>query len=441
MNDLNFKLLNSGLDENSVVLEATACLNCPKPSCISGCPIQNRIPEFIKAAKEKDFRLAFEIIKEKSMLPALCGALCPHEKQCQGHCVKNKIGKPVKIGAIERFIGEYALNHGFDIDNDIKLNGKRVLVVGSGPASLGASYYLARHGYKVNVIEKKNKLGGLLKYGIPSFRFDYGVLDKIINSLKEMGVEFKTNTAFLKDITLEDAQRDYDAIFLGTGTDETNRVNTPGVNLPGVVYANEFLKNINLIECDSNFQKDYAACGEHVVVVGGGNVAMDAARVALRLKQVKDVTIIYRRTENEMPAERIELEDAKREGIKFLPLTNPVRYIGDDVLKEIECETMVLSDPDESGRRRPIPSNNPHFMVKADTVILALGYVNEKQIDEIETGKWNNIIVDDDSMTSINNVYAGGDNVTGSLTIVSAMKAGLTAAKAIVRKDEYGTKE
>ena len=435
MNDLNFKPTNKTLSEKEVILEATACLNCPKPSCVLGCPIQNRIPEFIKATKEGRFEDAYNIISSKSMLPMLCGALCPHEKQCQGHCVKNKIGKPVSIGAIERFVGEWALEKGLDRVS-INNNGKKVLVVGSGPAGLSAAYHLARSGFCVTVVEKNSYLGGVLKHGIPSFRFDFGIVEKIIDSLKSMGVEFKTNTSFFKDITLEDAKKNYIAIFLGTGTDIPNRLDVPGCELDGVLYANTFLKEVNLLDSDENYQKNYDKLGEKVVVVGGGNVAMDAARSAIRLKQVKEVTIVYRRTENEMPASKCELEDAKKEGIKFLPLTNPVKFIGKDYLEEIECAVMALSDPDESGRRRPIESNEPHIYIKADNVILALGYLNEKVDCDIAVGKWNNILIDESGMTSIEDVYAGGDNVTGSLTVVSAMNAGFTAARAIIEKEK-----
>lgn len=436
MNDLNFKLLENALTEDELFIETAACLNCPKPSCVLGCPIGNRIPEFIKAAKEKDYSKAFEIISEKSMLPAICGAVCPHEKQCQGSCVKNKIGKPVNIGKIERFIGEWAIENGLDKKYQKKeKNGKRVLIVGSGPAGLSASYHLIRNGYSVSVIEKNDYLGGVLKHGIPSFRFNYGVVEKIIDNLKSLGVEFKTSISFGKDITLEEAKKKYSFIFLGTGTDTPNKMNIEGIDLDGVLYANSFLKDVNLAECDENFKKKYDKYLGHVVVVGGGNVAMDAARCAIRLDTTKDVTIVYRRTENEMPASKSELEDAKREGIKFLPLTNPVKLIGNARLESVECAVMELSSPDESGRRKPVESNKPHIFIEADTIIFALGYSNDKQIDDIRVGKWNNILIDEGGMTSIENVYAGGDNVTGSLTVVSAMNAGLTAAKSIIEKE------
>ncbi|MBP5342564.1 NAD(P)-dependent oxidoreductase [bacterium] len=433
---MDFKLLNKNLSEKDVLIEAQACLNCPKPSCVLGCPIQNNIPAFIKEVKMGNFLNAYKIISEKSLLPQICGALCPHEKQCQGHCIKMKLGKPVSIGKIERFVGEWAVENGLDRNIAKVKNNKDVLVVGSGPAGISFSYHMLKNGYSVTVVEKENYLGGVLKTGIPSFRFDNESLDKIIDSLKYLGCEFKLNTVFGKDITFDEALEKYSYVFLATGVKNPNKMNVPGLDLKGIVYADEFLKHINLSRCDENYHKNISGYGEHIIVVGGGNVAMDAARCATRLKDTKDVTIVYRRTENEMPACKAELDETKAENINFMPLTNPVRFIGDSKIDMVECAKMVLSDPDESGRRRPIESNDAHIYLKADTVVLALGYSNEIIFDGLDVDKWKGIIVDENNMTSIDRVYAGGDNVTGALTIVSAMKAGYNAAKSIIERDE-----
>lgn len=423
--------------KEEAIEEANRCLMCPKPTCIDGCPIHNNIPAILKAVREEKFIDAYSLLKKNTCFPDICGSICPHEKQCEGHCVRSKVKDGVNFGAVERFIAEYAHDKGID-KLDIKHNGKKVAIIGSGPAGLSCAIRCLELGFQVTIFEKENHLGGILFYGIPTFRLDKKYLDQYIEKLSSNNVAIKLGVEVGKDISLSDIQSSYDSVFIGIGAQNQNSLQIADKNEKYVTFASDFLAKINTSKIDNNGKKVMKDCGENVVVVGGGNAAMDAARNAIRLPQVKSVKIVYRRTENEMPAYQSELNDAKLEGIEFLPLTNPIKFnYKKDVLKSIECAIMKLGEPDASGRRRPIESSKPHINLQADTVILALGSSNTvdfaKDID-IQLDEWGAIKVNENSETSVKNIYAGGDAVTGPLTVVSAMKSGIKAANHMYKK-------
>ena len=435
----NFKPFISLYSEEELQAECNRCLNCPKPSCKEGCPISNRIPEFIQKAKEGNYKEAFEIISDRSIMPDICGIICPHEDQCEGHCIRNKIDEPVAIGQIERFIGEWAIKNGLTKKNKVNHNGKKVACIGSGPASIACAEKLSEAGYAVTIYEKSSETGGVLSWGIPSYRLPRENVDDHIKRLIDLGVNFICDKSLGKDIHFEELQKEYDAIFLGIGAYKTNKMNVEGENLNGIYHSDEFLTKINLSPIDENGQRHFDECGESVLICGGGNVAMDAARDAIRLPQVKKVTIMYRRTESEMPAAYEELNQAKEEGIEFMSLHTPVAFLGSEgKLEKVEVAIMELGEPDDSGRRRPIETAKEHLLLKYDTVVLALGYGVDgdslKNIEGLEVDARNRIIVDEEGRTSLAHVYAGGDDVTGAKTVVSAMKAGLIAAETI-KKD------
>ena len=425
--------------EDELFEECSRCLNCPKPLCKEGCPINNRIPEFISKAKEGDYASAFEIISDNSIMPDICGTVCPHSKQCEGNCIRNKIDEPIAIGAIERFIGEWAINNGLTKKNKVATNGKRVACVGAGPASMACAEKLLESGFEVTIYEAEEYVGGVLAWGIPSYRLPKENVEDHIKRLNDLGVIYKLNTRVGKDISLQEIVDEYDAVFLGVGAYIPNKMNVEGESLEGIYSSDEFLKSINLSPLNENGQREFNGCGKNVLVIGGGNVAMDAARDAIRLAQVETVTIVYRRTEEEMPAAMDELEHAKEEGVKFMTLHNPVAFHGDDGhVSKAECAVMELGEADESGRRSPHETDKPHIFLDVDTVVMALGYKVDaslsKEVEGLEINKWGCFEVDEEGRTSLNKVYAGGDAVSGAETVVKAMKAGLLAAETI-KKD------
>ena len=422
--------------EEEVKEEASRCLNCPKPSCMEGCPINNQIPRFMQSVKEGNYQEAYEIIKERSCLSAICGSICPHENQCEGHCIRNKIDEPLSIGAVERFVSEWAINNGLLKATSVSSNNKKVACIGSGPASIACAMKLAEAGFEVVIYEDKEYVGGVLEWGIPSYRLPHEDVQAYINRLLELGVTIHTNTNILENNSFNEMRNEYDAIFIGTGSPISNRMNVEGEDLEGIYDAYTFLKEINLQTVDDEGRKYLPECGKNVVVCGGGNVAMDAARNAVRLPQVETVTILYRRSEEEMPACKEELELAKEEGITFMTLQTPVEFHGENgKVTEAECAIMELGEPDESGRRSPVESDKPHAIVKCDTVVKALGFSNDPNLfSELDKNDRGSIIVDDNLQTSLENVYAGGDVVTGAKTVVAAMKAGMLAAQSIIQK-------
>ncbi len=429
----DFKPFLLGYAKEEAIQEAKRCLNCPIPRCQAACPINNDIPKFIQKIVEDDLEAAYKIIRAKSSQSEICGTVCPHEDQCEGGCVKGIKGDSIAIGSLERYISKWARENGIDTGDKASDKGKKVACIGSGPASLACAEELAIQGYKVSIIEKETFLGGVLTWGIPSYRLEREAVDHKIEVLKDLGVDFITDTQ-IDD--LAKVRADYDAVFLGTGAPNSNLMGIPGEDLKGVYHADVFLTKINMLPLDEEGKRVWEGCGKKVVVVGGGNVAMDAARNAIRQPQTEEVTIVYRRTENEMPACKEELDHAKEEGIIFATLRNPVEFIGEDgSLKEVVCAVMELGEPDSSGRRRPVETEK-RFRIEADTVVLALGFSNDKTIgantDDLDTDKWGCFLIDEEGRTSAKGVYAGGDAVTGAATVVKAMAAGIKAARTII---------
>lgn len=436
----NFEPVESNLTEEQVKLEVSRCLNCKNPRCVQGCPVNIQIPSFIQAIKEGELDRAGEIIRQTSMLPSVCGRVCPQERQCEGNCILGIKGEPVSIGALERYVGD---NTSAEI-HEIKPSGKKVAVVGSGCAGLTASCDLRKAGHEVEVFEALHELGGVLRYGIPPFRLPRKFLDREIENLKNMGVKFHTNVIVGKSITLQQLKDDgFDAIFISSGAGLPKMLNIKGENLNGVFSANEFLTRVNLMHAGQPNSSTPLRVGEKVAVFGGGNVAMDAARTAVRVG-FKEVYIIYRRTEKELPARLEEIRHAKEEGIIFKFLYAPKEIIGENgYVKAVELEIMELGEPDESGRRRPVSTGKTET-VELDTVIVALGtgpnpIIQKSAISEgieIATDKRGYIIVDNETrVTNINMVYAGGDVApVGESNAINAMGAGKKAARAINTK-------
>ena len=439
----NFSEVSLGYDEETALSEAQRCLNCRNKPCVTGCPVNVDIPRFIKSVKEGEFIKAYEVISETSSLPAICGRVCPQETQCESKCVRGIKGEPVGIGRLERFAADYALEHGYEAKTTIESNGKKVAVIGSGPSSLTCAGDLRKKGYEVTVFEALHTPGGVLVYGIPEFRLPKKLVANEISKLEAMGVEIRTDTVIGRAYTLDELlnEEGFSAAFIGTGAGLPRFQNIEGENLNGVYSANEFLTRINLMKAyDFPNYDTPVRCGKAVAVVGGGNVAMDAARCALRLGAEK-VCIVYRRSEEEMPARREEYEHAVAEGIVFNFLNNPTRIIGDEQgsVKAIECIKMQLGEPDASGRRRPEEVKGSEFILDVDTVIIAIGTTPNPLIRNttpgLETQKWGGIIVNEETLeTSRENVYAGGDAVTGAATVILAMGAGKKAAAAIDAK-------
>lgn len=434
----NFKEVALGYNLEEAIQEAQRCLHCKRPACMEGCPVNVKIPQFIAALAEAKVEDAFRIIRETNNLPAICGRVCPQEDQCEQKCVLGKRGEPVAIGRLERFAADYCMERGIEEAGNLETNGRKVAVVGGGPAGLTAAADLAKLGYEVTVFEAFHELGGVLIYGIPEFRLPKALVKQEIQSLKTLGVKFQTNVVIGKTITIEElfAER-YEAVFIGSGAGLPKFMNIPGENLNGVYSANEYLTRINLMKA-YEFPHNHTPIkrGQRVAVVGGGNVAMDSARCALRLG-AGEVHIVYRRSEAEMPARVEEVHHAKEEGIIFDLLTNPVEILGNNGwVKGLKCVRMELGEPDGSGRRRPIAIEGSEFVMDVDIVIMAIGTSPNPLIASttsgLETHRWGGIIVDDETgATSKEGVYAGGDAVTGAATVILAMGAGKKAAQAI----------
>lgn len=436
----NFDEVALGYDLEEALTEASRCLGCPTKPCEKACPVNVKVPEFINYLYNEDIQSAVLKIYETSLFPAICGRVCPQETYCEAACVlKDKFG-PVSIGRLERFVADYARKNGLlQLPSIEKENGLKVACIGSGPASLAVAAELRKKGYDITIFEALHEFGGVLRYGIPTFRLPREVIDFEIDNLKRMGVKFIKNILIGKSISLDELRKDFDAIFIGTGAGLPTPLNIPGENLIGVYSSNEFLTRVNLLKAYRFPEYDTPIyVGERVVVVGGGNTAMDAARCAKRLGP-KEVTVIYRRTRAEMPARAEEIENAMEEGIRFEFLTAPVELEGDENgrLKRVKCIRMELGEPDASGRRKPIPIKGSEFYIEADVIIAAIGQSPNPLIQQtanIKTNKWNCVEVDEDGRTSLEGVFAGGDVVRGGATVLLAMKDGKRAAQAI---DEY----
>ncbi|HOJ95043.1 MAG TPA: NADPH-dependent glutamate synthase, partial [Fervidobacterium nodosum] len=416
------------------------------PTCISGCPVGIDIPGFIKEIAKGNFEGSYKILKSYNYLPAICGRVCPQEVQCEGLCILNKIGRSINIGALERFVADWADENNIEYENEntkfqfniSKAKDKKVAIIGSGPAGLTVASELGRYGFTVDIYEALHEFGGVLTYGIPEFRLPKSIVKKEIAALEKLDVRFFKNIPVGYAISVKEILESYDAVFIGVGAGTPKFMGIPGSELNGVYSANEFLTRINLMRAYKFPEYDTPIrIGKKVAVIGGGNTAMDAARSALRLGA--DVTIIYRRTEAEMPARKAEIEHAKEEGVKFYTLATPVKYIGDENgnLVAIECIRMELGAPDESGRRRPVEIPNSNFILEMDTVIEAIGTEANKfllsQFPDLKTNKYGYIITDEYGQTSNPKVFAGGDIVTGSATVILAMGAGKKAAQGIMK--------
>jgi len=436
----NFDEVALGYTAEQAVDEAERCLNCKHKPCVNGCPVMVHIPEFIAKIREKDFEGAYQIIAESSSLPAVCGRVCPQESQCEKYCVRGIKGEPVGIGRLERFVADWHNANCKEAPVKPQSNGIKVAVIGSGPAGLTCAGDLAKKGYEVTVFEAFHLAGGVLVYGIPEFRLPKSIVQKEIDGLKALGVMIETNMVIGKVISIGELVEEYGfkAVFVGSGAGLPKFMNIPGENFNGVYSANEFLTRINLMKAYKDDATTPIKRGKKVVVVGGGNVAMDAARCAKRLGG--DVHIVYRRTLDELPARKEEVEHAMEEGIIFDLLTNPTQINGDENgwVKSCTCIKMELGEPDASGRRRPVAIEGSEFDIEADVVIMALGTSPNPLIksttEGLEVNKHGGIITDENGLTSVEAVYAGGDAVTGAATVILAMGAGKTAAKAI---DEY----
>ncbi|MBN2733317.1 MAG: NADPH-dependent glutamate synthase [Methanomicrobiaceae archaeon] len=431
----DFLEVDEGISENNAVLEATRCMECVRPNCVKGCPVNIDIPGFISAVAEKNFRKAADIIKSDNMLPAICGRVCPQENQCEGKCVLGVKEKPVRIGALERFVADWERKNGIQKPDIAKPTGKRVAVVGSGPAGITAAAELARSGHSVTIFESLHAPGGVLTYGIPSFRLPKEIVKAEIDEVLSLGVELKLNHIVGRSIPVDDLLS-YDAVFLGTGAGLPSFMGIEGENLNGVYSANEFLTRVNLMHADSFPDYDTPVLrGGKVAVVGGGNVAMDSARVARRMGA--EVFLIYRRREEDLPAREAEIANAVEEGINFYCCANPTRIIGGPAVTGIECVKMNMKSPDESGRPQPVPieGEEAKFIIEADVVIEAIGQSPNplliSLIDALKKGERGNVIVDENGMTSIPHVFAGGDIATGAATVIEAMGTAKKATAAI----------
>ncbi|MGP1446724.1 MAG: NADPH-dependent glutamate synthase [Candidatus Limimorpha sp.] len=440
----NFSEVALGYTEEQAVNEAQRCLNCKKRPCVSGCPVNVFIPDFISEVAKGDFEAAYQIISKTNSLPAVCGRVCPQESQCESKCVRGIKGEPVAIGRLERFVADW---HNKNADDEIEApqsNGHKIAIIGSGPSGLTCASDLAKLGYDVTVFEAFHVAGGVLVYGIPEFRLPKEIVKKEIEGLKKLNVKVQTNMVVGKILSIDELfdEYGYKAVYIGSGAGLPKFMNIPGENLKGVYSANEFLTRINLMKAYKPDSDTPIIHSQRVAVVGGGNVAMDAARCAKRLGA--DVHIVYRRSEAELPARAEEVEHAKEEGIIFNLLTNPVEILGDEsgMASGMVCQKMKLSEPDASGRAKPIPIENSNFKIDVDCVIMALGTSPNPLIKSttkgLDTQKWGGIITDENGLTSREGVYAGGDAVTGAATVILAMGAGKKAAEAI---DKYVTEK
>ena len=445
----NFDEVALGYDEKTAIDEANRCLNCKNMPCVEGCPVKIHIPAFIAKVKEGDFEAAYQIISQSSSLPAVCGRVCPQETQCESKCVRGIKGESVGIGRLERFVADWHNTFASKQPTPPVSNGHKVAVVGSGPSGLTCAGDLAKAGYEVTVFEALHTVGGVLVYGIPEFRLPKAIVAKEVETLKALGVHIRTNVVIGKTLTVDELfDMGYEAVFIGSGAGLPNFMGLPGESLCGVYSANEFLTRSNLMKGYRPDATTPMMKGGRVAVVGGGNVAMDAARTALRLGAEK-VYIVYRRSMEELPARREEVEHAEEEGVEFCFLCNPVEILGyqnpedardprNGFVNAIRCVRMELGEPDAKGRRRPVEIPNSAFDMAVDTVIMSIGTSPNPLIksttDGLEVNGRGGIIVNEDGLTSRQAVYAGGDAVTGAATVISAMGAGKVAARAI---DEY----
>ena len=435
----NFEEVCLGYNQEEAMEEATRCINCKNAKCIQGCPVSINIPAFIKEVKEGNIEEAYKVIGKSSALPAVCGRVCPQESQCEGQCIRGIKGEPVSIGKLERFVADYALEHDIKPEKAEKTNGHRVAVIGSGPAGLTCAGDLAKLGYEVTVFEALHELGGVLVYGIPEFRLPkHKVVAKEIEKVKELGVKFETNVVIGKSTTIDQLieEEGFEAVFIGSGAGLPKFMGIPGENANGVFSANEYLTRSNLMKAFDDSYDTPIVAGTKVAVIGGGNVAMDAARTAVRLGA--DVHIVYRRSEEELPARVEEVHHAKEEGIVFDLLTNPTEILVDEngYVKGMKCVKMELGEPDASGRRRPVVIEGSEFEMELDTVIMSLGTSPNPLISSttegLEVNRWKCIVADEEfGKTTKEGVYAGGDAVTGAATVILAMGAGKAGARGI----------
>lgn len=437
----DFEEVSLGYTAEQAVEEAKRCLQCKHKPCTSGCPVQVDIPEFIRLVACEDFAAAYEVISRSSSLPAICGRVCPQENQCEKRCVRGIKGEPVAIGRLERFVADWHNSQPVHTVHKVASNGHKAAVIGSGPAGLACAGDLLKKGYDVTLFEALHTPGGVLVYGIPEFRLPKSIVRQEIELLKSRGLCIRTNMVIGKVLSIDELmdKEGFDSVFVGTGAGLPRFMNIPGENLGGVYSANEFLTRVNLMKAYLLNSATPIRCGKRVVVVGGGNVAMDAARCALRLG-ADEVTIVYRRSAEELPARAEEVEHAIEEGIRFAYLTNPVEIIGDEnrCVSSVRCVRMELGDPDATGRRSPVEVPSSDFIIDADAVIMAIGTSPNPLIKSttagLETRRWGGIVADEQGATSRPGVFAGGDAVTGAATVILAMGAGKTAALAM---DEY----
>ncbi len=438
----NFDEVPFGYSPEEAVLEADRCLKCKKPLCVTGCPVNVDIPGFIGLISEKKYSQAAAMIKQTNSLPAVCGRVCPQETQCEGKCILAKKGDPIAIGNLERFAADYERENAAAVTGKLKeKNGKKVAIVGAGPAGLTAAGDLIREGFDVTVFEALHSPGGVLVYGIPEFRLPKAIVQAEIDFLRQLGVKVRNNYIIGRICTIDEllSEKGFNAVFVGTGAGLPSFLGIPGENLIGVYSANEYLTRSNLMKAYKFPEYDTPIIrSSKVITVGGGNVAMDSARTALRLGAEKSI-IVYRRSREEIPARDAEIHHAEEEGIDFKLLNNPVEIIGDDEgrVRTMKCIRMELGEPDDSGRRRPVPVEGSEFEIECDTVIIAIGNKPNPLIpqttQEISVSRWGTILIDDNGQTSKKNVYAGGDIVTGAATVIEAMGAGKKAAESIMK--------
>ncbi len=435
----NFQEVATGYTQEMAMDEAQRCLNCKKMPCVSGCPVNVRIPEFIAKVAAGEFEAAYEIITSTNSLPAVCGRVCPQENQCEGQCVRGKKGEPVGVGRLERFVADWHAAHSTTEPQPVPSNGHRVAIIGSGPAGLTCAGDLVKQGYDVTIFEAFHKAGGVLVYGIPEFRLPKAIVQAEVDNLQKMGVKVVTNAVIGRAMSIDELFEDgFEAVFIGSGAGLPQFLHIPGENLLGVYSANEYLTRINLMKAYLDDYDTPIKKAKRVAVVGGGNVAMDAARCAKRMG-ADEVYIVYRRSMDELPARKEEVHHAVEEEIIFKLLNNPVAVLGDENgwVKGLECVEMELGEPDDSGRRRPIPKEGSNFVLDVDAVIIAIGTSPNPLIKSttagLETNRKGCIVADEATMaTSREGVFAGGDAVTGAATVILAMGAGKTAAQSIV---------